>query len=93
MVAEKNPRCPPPKAFRRDHFCEIESNDNGYCARWLRAIEVRVIYWLGTRAEMLRAFRFDSSVHMMRLMLLRAVTVDPSRCQRQGIDCMRVWDD
>ena len=39
---------------------------NGYCARWLRAIEVRVIYWLGTRAEMLRAFRFDSSVHMRR---------------------------
>ena len=87
MVAEKNQRCSPPKVFRRDHFCAIELNDNSYCARWLRAIEVRVIYWLGTHAEMLRAFRFDSSVHMT------AVTVDPSRCQRQGIDCMRVWDD
>ena len=49
-----------PRSFLR----AIESNDNGYCAWWLRAIEVRVIYWLGTRAEMLRAFRFDSSVHM-----------------------------
>ena len=89
MVAEKNQR------YFAAIICAIESNDNSYCARWLRAIEVRVIYWFGTRAEMLRAFRSDSSVHMMRLVLLRAVTVDPSRCQRQGIDCicMRVWDD
>jgi hypothetical protein len=43
---------------------------------------VQVIYWLGTHAEILRAFRFDSSVHMT------AVTVDPNRCQRQGNDCM-----
>ena len=52
-----------------------------------------MIIGLGMRAAMLRAFmiRFDSSVHMMRLMLLRAVTMDPSRCQRQGVDCM--WTD
>ena len=58
MVAEKKQRY----VLRRGHscvalvLCSVVATNRGAGD-----------YWLGTRAAMLRAFMFDSSVHVMRL--------------------------
>ena len=70
MVAEKNQRY----ILRRDHSCVALVL---YMCSVVATNRGAGDYWLGTCTAMLRAFGFDSSVHVMRLMLLRAVTVDP----------------